>query len=243
MTDAKWSSLMKLGVRLRDSGDDLQALGPFHDASLSVYTPEQRARAMNALCVTHRKIGNLDLAIKYGKEAVALARTIEVDHPLVLAACLRDLGEVHHEIALLSKTNTRDYHLEMANSALSESLIVIRLQEQVEVAEEAASMSFLSVIKTRFFGGTGGPAMGAAAVAKLEELGRLGTPHHVYHVNALIRYIRILPWDRRGSWARKALELLPKAGLESRRWDVLIARHFGDRGYRLAKRIAQRLKR
>jgi len=240
MTGTTWSNLMELGIRLRDDGLDLQSISPlFEAANHDDATDEQVARANSALCVSYRKLGMLGDAEVHAKLADAAAK--RSGDVLLQAACLRDHAEVRHEMAMNARGKWRRQMLDKAADMLWESRQLIRSIKPLDQAELAATESFLSLVKYHLMGN--GRANGAASVATFAMLDERGTPQHVYHVNALIRYIRILPWSQRGRWARKALTLLPAAGLESRRRDVLVARHLGDRGYRIAKQVAQRLRR
>lgn len=231
---------MELGIRLRDDGLDLQSISPLFDAAYhDDATDEQAARAHSALCVSYRKLGLLNNAELHGKFAVAAA--LRSGDVLLEAACLRDHAEVRHEMAMNARGKWRRQMLDKAADMIWESRQLIRSIKPLDHAEYAATESFAALVKYHLVGK--GRVEGASSVTTFAMLDEKGTPQHVYHVNALIRYIRILPWSQRGRWARKALALLPAAGLESRRRDVLVARHFGDRGYRLAKKVVQRLRR
>lgn len=240
MSSDSWQQLMDEGVTLRDSGQDKKALHSFYGAAFDeAATDQQVAKSHQALMITYRKLGMLTDAHIHAINA-KLAAAADGD-TLLQARVMRDHAEVIHEMALRERGALRRKMLDQAADMLLESGRLIRSLSPIDVAEDAATSSFLALVKYHLNGAGKGDA--ARAVAQLNELDRLGEPHHVYHVNALIRYIRILAWGRRGPWARKALELLPKAVLESRHWDVLIARHFGDRGYRLIKRGYQLIKR
>ena len=240
MNDDSWNSLMMVGVRERDNGRDDYAIMFFLDAAFNEgVTNEQYARANQALGVTYRKLGVLSIAGHHARTAV-IAAELTNDKPLQ-AACKRDYAEVIHDMALGQHSASRRRMLDKAADMLLESLRLVRSEQHINVAEEAATISFLALVKYHQIGD--GYMLAAESIARFEELEASGAPHHVYHVNALIRYIRILPRTRRKASVKRALALLPEAGLESRRRDILVALHFGDRGYRLAKSIAQRLKR
>ena len=237
MTTVSWDSLMKLGVNLRDGGDDKQALDPFYGAAFyEGASDEQAAKAHQALMITYRKLGMLVDARIHGLRAMSAAEA--TGETLLRAQIMRDYAEVIHEMALRQRGKWRRNLLDKAADMLLASRKLIRSLYPSNIAEDAATTSFLALVKYHL--NDGGRSDAAKAVTMLDNLSE---PHHVYHVNALIRYIRMLPWNRRSVWAKKALALLPKAGLESRHWEVLIARHFGDRGYRLIKRGYQLIKR
>lgn len=240
MSSDSWQQLMDKGVTLRDSGQDRQALDPFYGAAFYEGASERQvAEGHQALMITYRKLGMLvDAQIHAINAKLAAAAD---GGTLLQARVMRDHAEVIHEMALRERGALRRTTLEQAENMLLESRRLIRSLIPVNVAEDAVTSSFLALVK--YHVNAGGMGDAARALAQFNELERLGRPHHVYHVNALIRYIRILPWERRGRWMRKALALLPAAGLESRRRDVLVARHLGDRGYRFAKGVAQLLKR